>query len=1499
MFNRFKQGKNGQITDPSEEIQAENLPTPPNSINTQEQITPKTVKELIDFFLSINPQNIDHNQLVEFTKGTPKEDIVSAINQYIQQKPREINSIYEQTMDCLDPESPEYSELATQKILEIKPYSSGTLHNYLMSNLVTNTHTQIQLAQEQNFEKSEKEQSAISSSMAKMGEVIKNIPFIKNLFDKQAKPDENTNLDNIEPNLDTSTKSESPDIPSSGLDSDDFSWGTSQQNQVSNESQEIGINLMRNREQGVQTLENMDPAQKQETFAKIKNWFENVDPRKVDWKALGEAASENKGLLIATGLAAGATVYVSAPVILSALGAMGLAGGLVKGTYIAGTGAAAATFGSGSMGTFGSMGLAGAGGSAGTIAAGLSAFSGGVTAALGKTSIARLFQKPENYEKGQNQTKKSIEKLQKKIVEHTLGNTAGKKLDKEKLEKFIADSISNLYAYLVQSGQVFPGDDIPELFTIEGQEWRKNVYFYELHENDKNLKYLQEGSNTPNPVTPIIPISLPDQPNVNTVVPDPSTPQQAPDPLNIVNPDPTQSLNQQPDIPLTTEQIEAENITLFSNRIAKELEGLISNKSISDNNSLIQEEIKKAIEYLESNTDAIRFINDGVDKDGLKDTSNDTLIVNIAASELEKCRELGIKRSRDSEGQYKISTIDYGTLKAHQIAEKISRPQESEEEKRLKTIALEVENAVQLINSRSLRIRPDLDKEIYDVLVNNRGLFGDELYEEIEKEMPAGFDFDGIENDENKKNIFIQASKKILEKYSGTILKEEPTSLENNIDQEAEAKRVNYLKNEASSLLVVIADLKNQEIFEHIKASRSGIIDNFNYENLQGSNLFDEIATELPEGFKIGDVDRSKMEPWAITAMVESYKKTLQRLSGETSTPNIEEQEIASLEANVDIAEISRTEYLQDFSTKLLGIISSDYNSRDLSLNEVVFRSLGIKMNDFINDYNKKVGEGENIYSLIQDKFKKSFSINGIGDKKVRDNWLQSHSERVEVFSQAALEVLSELSGQPILVEKNQNIPESPANPSEKVEPANPEETKRLGFIKRESQKLSEIITQESRSVPRSEYGELVFDIFCANMDNIITSYNDQGIAGGGLLEEIGDESKYTALGLVRLTMPENRRAWKSTIGYGQLSDAVIKVLEKYKDLTIPSENDINTVPEVATYQAEESSEAEAPTIVSPEEVNPKQVSNLAVSEKTSESSETIIEPDLQSDAQRLLGLFATFNNQQLCNGLFDLRDQINAVKKANGSTSQDIIEEVINQLPPQIVEFYNKRNAIPGKRITPPLYDRTAPMIREILTRFASGNFSSEPKQVEQVEEISEDLEFEKELLPFEPQSYNHAVEKFLTSIFSDPKKKEEVTREIMEFTEQNWGYSKNPFLNGTNQNLADNAISFMLKDNNFVNSIKKKTDFKGFLNSLLRQVSYVSDGKIYRNYNFNTMLYMFLSKMDSSVSADIVNFCKTCPSEGYGSNDYQIEKYIQSLETTGKLSLFQKAFQDAIESV
>lgn len=1305
MFNRFKQGKNGQITDPSEEIQAENLPTPPNSINAQEQIVPKTVKELIDFFLSINPQDIDHNQLVEFTKGTPKEDIVSAINQYIQQKPREINSKYEQTMDCLDPESQEYSELATQKVLEIKPYSSGTLHNYLMSNLVTNTHTQIQLAQEQNFEKSEKEQSAISNSISKMKEVVKNIPFIKNLFDKQAKASQN-------PDIDSSELSPENETPTSQLLDDDSSGlisGIPQRPNVSrNESQEIGINLMRNREQGVQTLENMDPAQKQETFAKIKNWFENVDPRKVDWKALGEAASENKGLLIATGLATGATVYVSAPVILSALGAMGLAGGLVKGTYIAGTGAAAATFGSGSIGTFGSMGLAGAGGSAGTIAAGLSAFSGGVTAALGKTSITRLFQKPENYEKGQNQTKKSIEKLQKKIVEHTLGNTAGKKLNKEKLEKFIAESISNLYAYLIQSGQIFPGDDIPELFTIEGQEWRKNVYFYELHENDKNLKYLQEGSDIPNPVTPIMPINIPDQPNVATELSEEesSTSEQPQilDPLSVENP--TQEQNQAPDMSQSIDQVEAENRVLFNNQIIGILGVITSNQNILDNQAIVHEEIQKAIEYLKSNNDAIRFINDGMDSDGIRNAPGDTLIVNITTSEVEKCREIGIKRGKDLEGQYKISVIDYGTLKAHQIAEKISRPQESEEEKRLKTIALEVENAVQLINSRSLRIRPDLDKEIYDVLVNNRGLFGDELYEEIEKEMPAGFDFDGIENDENKKNIFIQASKKILEKYSGTILKEEPNSLENNIDQEAEAKRVNYLKNEASSLLVVIADLKNQEIFEHIKASRSGIVDNFNYENLQGSNLYDEIATELPEGFMIGDIERSKMEPWAITAMVESYKKTLQRLSGETSTPNIEELEIASLEANIDIAEISRTEYLQDFSTKLLEIISSDYNSRDLSLNEVVFRSLGIKMDDFINDYNKKVGEGENIYSLIQDKVKKSFSIKGIGDKKVRDNWLQSHSERVEVFSQAALEVISELSGQPILVEKNQNIPESPTNPSEKVEPANPEETKRLGFIKRESQKLSEIITQESRSIPRSEYGELVFDIFCANMDNIITSYNDQGITGGGLLEEIGDESKYTALGLVRLTMPENRRAWKSTIGYGQLSDAVIKVLEKYKDLTIPSENDINTVPEVTTYQAEESSEAEASTIVSPEEVNPQQVSNLVVSEKTSEASETIREPDLQSDAQRLLGLFANFNNQQLCNGLFDLRDQINAVKKANGSTGQDIIEEIISQLPRQIVEFYDKRNAIPGKRITPPLYDRTAPMIREILTRFASGNF-------------------------------------------------------------------------------------------------------------------------------------------------------------------------------------------------
>ncbi|MBC7471750.1 MAG: hypothetical protein H7196_00590 [candidate division SR1 bacterium] len=1460
----FNQGKEGNIVDPSEEI---------SSIKNPEKMKPGG---LINAVKKMKTPAITIEEIKNYINGWENYDIQLTIEIYQEEEKTRVQKEYGDDYEAL---SDDKKEIKKQEGIFFSK-RVGELNEYLE-----------QKKEAPNFEKSNKELSTISNSMAKMGEVIKNIPFIKNLFSKQVKPDESLSLVNSEPEGET----QEPQSP------------------LTTQRQEVSINLMKNREQGVQTLENMSPAQKRETFAKIKSWFENADPRKINWKAVGDAAIENKVLLIATGVAAGTTMYVSAPVILSALGAMGLAGGIVNGTYIAGTGVAASAFGSGSIGTFGSMGLAGAGGSAGTIATGLSALSGGITTVLGKMSKNRLFQKPEKYEAGQNQTKKSISKLQKKIVEHTLANTAGKKLDKQKLEKFVDESISTLYAYLIQSGQIFPGDDIPELFEIEGQKWRKNIYFYELHENDKNFKYFEEGSSTPNPVTPIIPINIPDQPNVSASngVPNPSTPQQAPDPSGIVNPDPEQAPNQQPSVPLTPDQIETENTALFSNRIAKELEELISNKSVSDNNLFIQQETQQAIEHLKANIDAIRFINDGVDANSIRDKSKDTLIVSIIADEVEKCRKIGIKLGVDSKGQYKISVIDYGMLKAHQIAEKISKPQETE----AKRVEIIKNQALELISSIKFQLSAahpgtTLNEVVfmqvgYMLQGMQNGFIigggeGNNLLDEIQNELPKGFDFSLIgDNTVRMKwgkdgiNTFSEASIKVLEKYSGTKIMEEMSDLGNNIDQEDEANRVNYLKNEANNLLLVVANLGNQETFEHMKASRSGIIQNFEDEGITGPNLFDEIATDLPESFKIRDVDRSKMEPWAITAMVESYRKTLQKLAGKTTMPVVlNVSETNEPDNNLNTIEARRTQYLQDFSIKLLKSINSDYDSHDLILNEVVFRSFGIKMNDFINDYDNKVGKGENIYNLIQDKVKNSFSINGIGEKKVRDSWMQNHPERVEEFSRAALEVLSELSGQLIPVEKDPNIPESSVNSSENIDPVGSEETKRLGFIKRESQKLSEIIFQESRSVPKSEYSELVFDIFCANMQSMIKNYNDQEITGGGLLEEIGTESGYTALGLVRLTMPENRRSWKSTIGYGQLSDSIIKVLEKYKDLDIHNENDINIAPEVTNYEAEKSAEETTiPTNTSPEVDNLKQVSNLVVKEKTAEASEAEKKPDLQSDAQKLLGLFANFNNQQLCNGLFDLRDHINAAKKANGISGQDIVEEIINQLPKHIVETYNKRNAIAGKSITPPFYNTTAPMIKEILNKFASGDFETITQNIKVVERV--DIAEKRE---FNVQSYTDAASKLIQEVFTDPKKKEAIAKEVYDFTKANWGYGKNIFKNQMGLNVPRKSIELTILESNTANSLKNITNFENTLTQILRFVSYTMDGSISRSYSYNSFTYLCLSRMDKSVSNDLIKFCKDYPNEGDGHNSNDLANYINNLKSTGKLDQYQKAFEDAL---
>lgn len=72
--------------------------------------------------------------------------------------------------------------------------------------------------------------------------------------------------------------------------------------------------------------------------------------------------------------------------------------------------------------------------------------------------------------------------------------------------------------------------------------------------------------------------------------------------------------------------------------------------------------------------------------------------------------------------------------------------------------------------------------------------------------------------------------------------------------------------------------------------------------------------------------------------------------------------------------------------------------------------------------------------------------------------------------------------------------------------------------------------------------------------------------------------------------------------------------------------------------------------------------------------------------------------------------------------------------------------------------------------------------------------------------------------------------------------------------------------------------------------------DGSISRSYSYNSFTYLCLSRMDKSVSSDLIKFSKNYPNEGDGHNGNELSNYISNLKATGKLDQHQKAFEDTL---
>ena len=185
--------------------------------------------------------------------------------------------------------------------------------------------------------------------------------------------------------------------------------------------------------------------------------------------------------------------------------------------------------------------------------------------------------------------------------------------------------------------------------------------------------------------------------------------------------------------------------------------------------------------------------------------------------------------------------------------------------------------------------------------------------------------------------------------------------------------------------------------------------------------------------------------------------------------------------------------------------------------------------------------------------------------------------------------------------------------------------------------------------------------------------------------------------------------------------------------------------------------------------------------------------------------------------------------------------------------------------------------------------NISPNPDESKKVEA--------RESAAFDPNSYNKAAQRFMDKAFAGGEvEKLKLDKEIQGFTQANWGYSESLFFRSGKERLEKLMKMLVLKD--FKYKIPQYNPFENFLFTTLDNLSYVYLGSIDRNYLYNSFMYLALSKMDQSVSKEIVAFCKNYPSHGSGKNRDDIYKFMAGLKSSGRINEFQKAFEDVLAS-
>jgi hypothetical protein len=935
----------------------------------------------------------DHPSLSLKTKarelGMSEDDIAEAIQQSTKETIMKINDRYGAVTT---------PDQANEKRKEIEKEQEKSVA--LMGDLVTNRTTQIELANQiSNLNNDDEEESRMSNSpkqRASIQEGMGNIARILNSFPNPLnKMFAKKYTKNNEYEFDFGD-----DQYESGIDIDEKA-----------ESGEISINLLNQRNSGIETLSNMTPEESRGFFAEIKGRLE-----KMDWKKTGV----DMAMVTATaGTAVGS---------IALLGAMG----------------------GGTLATFAAVGMAGA------------------SVEIVKKTHDRLFKKPWLYRSDINNLADSVRQLSEYIEVHMkLDNSLnGDKIDKKKYGELIQAEVDYLFGHLLATQQINYGDPIPNKFTgPDGKRYVMQTYVSE-YLTAKNEKAFKTGQyDKPKFKMPDMAEGLVVQP---AIVPNSTTnlnPKPVTTPESLENRGKEFLKNKSEELlrKIKTEYNKGyefseavfRTLSLYKNEI--DIEGVDYGVDLFE---LISDELDPEFE--------MDKLSNAYYSNGISSIRKEGIFSN---SEVDDLIEAALKVLANLSGQSVLTEASLNPTVPNMTPELTFTPSTQnnfnfkefqERESYMKNTSLDLLNS---IKSDYKKYNFNLTDRVFYILGQHLNTLnyihtqkygnGDKgIYDLIKDSINGQINFVDIADNtkrknqaiygENERKIFSDAALSVLAELSGqpiltqaglnnlntelatvsTVIEQaesqEPVNNssetnESKSGQEStnQEKRSEYLKTQANNLLIVFETKTNtREMFDYLRSNKEAINEDFNSEEIEGNNLFEEIAAELPNEYSIDDFDLQYPTDETLKKLMKTAQKVLNKL------------------ADTDIykAEQQRVDYMKNDANTMLDFINANRDN-GVSLNEYTFNFMGTYMNSFKRDYTTEYSMDEKyIYDLIQDKL--DFTISDINISEFRANKNIYNDREINEFGIAALDVLSELSGRKITNETISNVtsasPETP-----------------------------------------------------------------------------------------------------------------------------------------------------------------------------------------------------------------------------------------------------------------------------------------------------------------------------------------------------------------------------------------------------------------------------------------------------------------------------------------